>query len=107
MNIQILGVFFTSEVLSQAVSYINLQNAVAICVKQGDTLYTAANQNIGFDEQIRLQKLEEEKTVLADYFNRDDIDPENIASKSQELKQTSDKIDILEARWEELVEKME
>jgi ATP-binding cassette subfamily F protein uup len=54
-----------------------------------------------------LEKLEEEKTVLADYFNRDDIDPENIASKSQELKQTSDKIDILEARWEELVEKME
>lgn len=49
MNIQILGVFFTSEVLSQAVSYINLQNAVAICVKQGDTLYNAATQNIGFD----------------------------------------------------------
>ena len=49
MNVQILGVFFTSEVLSQAVSYINLQNAVAICVKQGDTVYNAATQNIGFD----------------------------------------------------------
>jgi len=49
MKIQVLGVFFTSDILSLPASYINLQNAVAICVKQSDTIYTQNGLNIGFD----------------------------------------------------------
>lgn len=50
--ILILGVFFTSEILSQPTSYISLENAVAICVKQRDTLYTQNGLNIGFDANL-------------------------------------------------------
>ena len=48
-KIHLLGVFFTSEILSQAVSYISLQNAVAVCVKVKDTMYVPTVLNIGFD----------------------------------------------------------
>lgn len=51
-NILLLGVFFTSEILAQPTSYISLQNAVAICVKQKDTLYTQNGLNIGFDASL-------------------------------------------------------
>lgn len=51
-TILILGVFFTSEILSQPTSYISLENAVAICVKQKDTLYTQNGLNIGFDANL-------------------------------------------------------
>ena len=51
-TILILGVFFTSEILSQPTSYISLENAVAVCVKQKDTLYTQNGLNIGFDANL-------------------------------------------------------
>lgn len=51
-TILILGVFFTSEILAQPISYISLQNAVAVCVKQKSTLYTQNGLNIGFDASL-------------------------------------------------------
>lgn len=48
-----LGVFYTSEITPKAISYINLQNALAICLRTGITTYSnTPSLNLGFDAQF-------------------------------------------------------
>lgn len=48
-KIHCLGIFFTSDIYSSPVSFANLSNALAICVRVQDKIYTTSNQNLGFD----------------------------------------------------------
>ena len=48
-----LGVFYTSEITSQSISYINLSNALAICLRTSIQTYsTISGLNLGFDAQF-------------------------------------------------------
>lgn len=51
-NIHCLGIFYTSDIYSQPISYANLSKAVAICLRVQDKIYTPANQNLGFDSGL-------------------------------------------------------
>ena len=47
-----LGVFYTSEITSKPTSYINLSNAMAICLRTSIQTYNSSNAlNLGFDAQ--------------------------------------------------------
>ena len=48
-NIHCLGIFFTSDIISQPITSVSLDSALAICLRVQDKIYTTANQNLGFD----------------------------------------------------------
>lgn len=48
-NIHCLGIFFTSDINTLPISFANLSNAVAICLRVQDKIYTSNTQNLGFD----------------------------------------------------------
>ena len=48
-KIHCIGVFFTSDIQTLPISAIRLDNAVAICLRVQDNIYTEDNQNLGFD----------------------------------------------------------
>ncbi len=49
-KIQFLGVFYTSEILTDAISTINPANALAICMKKSSSTYSnVSSLNLGFD----------------------------------------------------------
>ena len=53
-NIHCLGIFITSDIYSSPVSYAKLSNALAICLRVQDKIYTSspADQNLGFDSGL-------------------------------------------------------
>uniref|UniRef100_A0A6C0DPD6 Uncharacterized protein n=1 Tax=viral metagenome TaxID=1070528 RepID=A0A6C0DPD6_9ZZZZ len=48
-SIQLLGIFYTSEIYGGFTPKIQLSNALAVCVKSQRRIYTSSNQNLGFD----------------------------------------------------------
>lgn len=51
-NIHCMAIFYTSDIQSLAVSYANLENAIGICLRVQDKIYTSSNQNLGFDSGL-------------------------------------------------------
>jgi hypothetical protein len=51
-DIHCIAVFFTSDIHPVPTSFINLQNAVAICLRVKDTTYTANTIQMGFDSAL-------------------------------------------------------
>ena len=51
-RIHCLGIFQTSAIYSSPASYAKLANALAICIRVQDKIYTTNNQNLGFDSGL-------------------------------------------------------
>ena len=51
-DIHCIAVFFTSDIQSAATSYINLKNAIAICLRVKDRTYTSNTIPMGFDSAL-------------------------------------------------------
>ena len=50
VNVHVLGIFITAEIYSKSTSFIQLSNALAICVYSGTQTYSTSNTlNLGFD----------------------------------------------------------
>ncbi len=52
LNIHCIAIFYTSDIHPIPTSYINLSNAVAICLRVKDTTYTSNTLNVGFDSAL-------------------------------------------------------
>ena len=52
LNIHCIAIFYTSDIHPIPTSYINLKNAIGICLRVKDTTYTPNTLNIGFDSGL-------------------------------------------------------
>ena len=52
-NVHMLAVYYTSEVQSRSLSYLNINTALAICLRTGSSTYSNDNTlNLGFDSSL-------------------------------------------------------